>query len=246
MSVCGIQHVYLSWYLIGSSFVLNCTSAFLCACVCTCVVTCVWNLSTCMSVVSLSLGQALDILLAGITVCGFSSLSCRSGGRKRCVPPKPPASHPPPLVRQAAHSLLFLLSFSRAPEPRLWPVDECYILAVSTGVSWGLACGGSAVSGPVCQLLVPLPPTHQRRLQPVDHTCAASSCDWLRSLAWKWKDRPQNRHIHNHANVKGLFKTFKCSGVVFLNRPWKLWQMVYYFSQYFISGTFSCCLLTSV
>lgn len=165
--------------------------------------------------------------------------------RQKAVRATQTTSHPPSIIGQAARSLLFLLSFSRAPEPGLWPVDECYILAVSTGVSWGLACGGSAVSGPVCQLLVPLPPTHQRRLQPVAQAYGVPSCDWLRSRAWKWKDRPQNRHIHNHANVKGLFKTFKCSGVVFLNRPWKLWQMVYYFAQYFISGTFSCCFLTS-
>lgn len=46
-----------------------------------------------------------------------------------------------------------------ALSPGLWPVDECYILAVSTGVSWGFACGGGVVSGPVCQLLVPLPLT---------------------------------------------------------------------------------------
>lgn len=44
---------------------------------------------------------------------------------------------------------------------------------------------------------------------------------------------------------RGLFKTLKCSGVVFLNRPRKLWQMVYCISQYFISGTFNCHFLAS-
>lgn len=72
---------------------------------------------------------------------------------KRCVPPKPPAPNPTTLLLPA---LLFL-----GPSARLWPVDECYILAVSARVCWGLACGGSAVSGPVCQLLVPLPPASQ-------------------------------------------------------------------------------------
>lgn len=121
---------------------------------------------------ALSLGQASDMLLAGDTVCGFSSWSRCSGGRKRCVPPKPPVSPHLSIISRAAHSLLSLLSFPWAPEPELWPVDECYILAVSTGVSWGLACGGSAVSGPVCQLLVPLPPAPQRRRQSVAQTYA--------------------------------------------------------------------------
>lgn len=94
--------MFISWYLIGSSFVLNCAFAFLCECVCTCVVICVCNLSTCMCVVDLSLGQALDILLAGNTVCGFSSWSCCSGGRKWCVPPKPPATPPPSSARRLA------------------------------------------------------------------------------------------------------------------------------------------------
>lgn len=115
--------------------------------------------------------KALDMLLAGNAVCGFCFWSWCSGGRKRCVPPKPPATRPPSLSSaEQPLSLLSLLSFSWAPESGLWPVDECYILAVSTGVSWGLACGGSAVSGPVCQLLVPLPPTPQRRLQSVAQT----------------------------------------------------------------------------
>lgn len=153
----------------------------------------------CVCVVGLSLGQALDMLLAGDTVCGFSSWSCCSGGRERCVPPKPPAPPPPIFISRPTHSLLSLLSFSWAPAPGLWPVDECYILAVSTGVSWGLACGGSAVSGPVCQLLVPLPPAPQ---------CWLGCSQWHKhtvtdSLAWKWKDHPQNRHIHSHANEKG-------------------------------------------
>ncbi|KAK1893373.1 DEAD-box ATP-dependent RNA helicase 52B [Dissostichus eleginoides] len=85
-----------------------------------------------------------------------------------------PNHRPPPLsiISRPAFSLLSVLSFSWAPELGLWPVDECYILAVSTGVSWGLACGGSAVSGPVCQLLVLLPPAPPRRLQSVAQTYA--------------------------------------------------------------------------
>lgn len=80
---------------------------------------------------------------------------------------------PPPqfsIISRAALSLLSMLSFSWAPESGLWPVDECYILAVSTGVSWGLACGGSAVSGPVCQLLVRLPPAPRHRPPSVAQT----------------------------------------------------------------------------
>lgn len=50
----------------------------------------------CVHAAGLSPGQALDMLLACDTVCGFSSWSCCcSGGRKRCVPPKPPATPPP-------------------------------------------------------------------------------------------------------------------------------------------------------
>lgn len=147
--------------------------AFLCERACMCVAICVCSVPACVCVVGLSLGQALDMLLAGDTVCGFSSWSRCSGGRERCVPPKPPAATTPApptpsIISRPALSLLSLLSFSWAPEPGLWPVDECYILAVSTGVSWGLACGGSAVSGPVCQLLVPLPPAPQ--LQSVAQT----------------------------------------------------------------------------
>ncbi|CAG5921096.1 unnamed protein product [Menidia menidia] len=84
------------------------------------------------------------------------------------MPPKPPAARPhPSIISPTVRSLRSLLSYSRAPESGPWPVDECYILAVSTGVSWGLACGGSEVSRPVCQLLVPLPPTLQCELQPI-------------------------------------------------------------------------------
>lgn len=110
---------------------------------------------------------------------GRAVLEAESGA---CHPNHQP---PPPLsiISRPARSLLSLLSFSWAPEPGLWPVDECYILAVSTGVSWGLACGGSAVSGPVCQLLVPLPPAPQRTLQSVAQTragrAATDSHLWL-------------------------------------------------------------------
>lgn len=152
------------------------------ACVC-CVPLCVC-LCVCVCEFGLSLSQALDMLLAGDTVCGFSSWSCCSG-RLRAVRATQTTSHLPPLsiISRSARSLLSLLSFSWAPEPGLWPVDECYILAVSTGVSWGLACGGSAVSGPVCQLLVPLPPAPQRTLQSVAQTradrAATDSHLWL-------------------------------------------------------------------
>lgn len=98
--------------------------------------------------VDLSHSQALDTVLADDTVCGFSSRLRGPGGSKRCVPPKP---QPPSISSKLVLSLLSL--------PGLWPVDECYILAFSTGVSWGFACGGGVVSGPVCQLLVPLPLT---------------------------------------------------------------------------------------
>lgn len=141
----------------------------MCSRVCRHMCVCVACPLLCVCAVGLSLGQALDMLLAGDTVCGFSSWSRCSGSRKRCVPPKPPPPTPS-IISRPAFSLLSMLSFSWAPEPGLWPVDECYILAVSTGVSWGLACGGSAVSGPVCQLLVPLPPAPQRRLQSVVQT----------------------------------------------------------------------------
>lgn len=130
---------------------------------------------------------------------------------KRCVPPKPPAPNPTITLLPA---LLFL-----GPSARLWPVDECYILAVSARVCWGLACGGSAVSGPVCQLLVPLPP--------------ASQC-WLGCSQWHkhtvtdslW---PENERITLRIGIfivvpmkRRLSRTFKCSGVVFLNKPQKL------------------------
>ncbi len=69
--------------------------AFLCERACVCAAICVCSVPACVCVVGLSLGQALDMLLAGDTVCGFSSWSCCSGGRKRCVPPKPPATHHP-------------------------------------------------------------------------------------------------------------------------------------------------------
>lgn len=100
--------------------------------------------------------------------------SCSSGGAKSgaCHPNHQLLTTPPQfsIISRAALSLLSKLSFSWAPESGLWPVDECYILAVSTGVSWGLACGGSAVSGPVCQLLVRLPPAPRHRPPSVAQT----------------------------------------------------------------------------
>lgn len=122
-----------------------------------------------------------------------------------------PNHQPPP---QPHHHPAFL-----GPSSRLWPVDECYILAVSARVCWGLACGGSAVSGPVCQLLVPLPPASQ---------------GWLGCRQWHkhpmtdslW---PENERITLRIGIfiavpmkRRLFQTFKCSGVVFLNKPQKL------------------------
>lgn len=94
--------MFISWYLIGSSFILNCVFAFLCECVCMRVAICARSLSHRMCAADLSLGQALDILLAGKTVCGFSSWSCCSGGRKRCMPPKPPATPPPSSAERPA------------------------------------------------------------------------------------------------------------------------------------------------
>lgn len=108
--------------------------------------------------------------------------------QKWCVPPKPPASSVAfllplfSIISQAALSRFSLLSFSWAPEAGLWPMDECYILAVSTGVSWGLACGGSAVSGSVCQLLIPLPtrPSEQAAVGDTNTRWAATESDlWL-------------------------------------------------------------------
>lgn len=107
-----------------------------------------------------------------------------------------------------------------------WPVVEVQYQALSVSSSFHF-----------------LPPLSGGCSQWHKHT---ASCDWLGSLPWKWKDHHHpNSHIHSHASEKGLFKTLKCSGVVFLNRPRKLWQMVYYFTQYFISGTFNCRFLTS-
>lgn len=123
---------------------------------------------------SLSVSQSPDMLLAGDPLFGFSFLVVQLWRCKKwCMPPKPPANYAPPqfsIISRAALSLLSKLSFSWAPESGLWPVDECYILAVSTGVSWGLACGGSAVSGPVCQLLVRLPPAPRHRPPSVAQT----------------------------------------------------------------------------
>lgn len=125
-------------------------------------------------VVGLSLSQALDMLLAGDTFCGFSLQMSSSGGTK-VVRATQTASHslaPPPSSPSSAKQLAPCSPFSWAPESGLWPVDECYILAVSTRVSWGLVCGGSAVSGSVCQLLIPLPLAPRRTLQPVTQTHA--------------------------------------------------------------------------
>lgn len=172
----------------------------------------VWSAPTGVAVVS----QALEMLLAGYTVCGFCSWSCcsKSGA---CYP-----NHQPPPPHQLTPG--FLLSFSWAPVPGLWPVDECYILAVSTGVSWGLVCGGSSVSGSVCQLLVPLPPAPQ--------------C-WLGCSQWHKHTVTDSVSFENESIAlrigifiavpmkRGLFKALKCSGVVFLNRPQNLWQIVY-------------------
>lgn len=149
--------------------------------------------------------------------------------------PPTPRPHPSSIIPPSA--LLFL-----GPRARLWPVDECYILAVSARVCWGLACGGSAVSGPVCQLLVPLPPGSQ---------CWLGCSQWhkhtMTDSLW-----PENERITLRIGIfievpmkRRLFQTFKCSGVVFLNKPQKLWQMVYCISQYFISGTFNCHFQTS-
>lgn len=125
-------------------------------------IVCVCSVPACVCVcaVGLSLGQALDMLLAGdsLWILLVVVLLWRQRVVRATQTTSPP---PPPIISRPTHSLLSLLSFSWAPVPGLWPVDECYILAVSTGVSWGLACGGSAVSGPVCQLLVPLPPAPQ-------------------------------------------------------------------------------------
>lgn len=155
---------------------------------------------------------------------------------KRCVPPKPPAPPSSPSTIPLS-TLLFL-----GPSARLWPVDECYILAVSARVCWGLACGGSAASGPVCQLLVPLPPGSQ---------CWLGCSQWhkhaMTDSLW-----PENERIALRIGIfiavpmkRRLFQTFKCSGVVFLNKPQKLWQMVYCINRYFISGTFNCHFQTS-
>lgn len=157
--------MFISWYLISYSFALHVVMflfffTFLCECACMCSHSmCVQRARLCVCVQWVCHSAKHWTCCWQATVCGFSSWSCCSGGREWCVPPKPPA--PPPIISRPTHSLLSLLSFSWAPVPGLWPVDECYILAVSTGVSWGLACGGSAVSGPVCQLLVPLPPAPQ-------------------------------------------------------------------------------------
>lgn len=128
----------------------------------------------------------------------------------KAVPPRPQIRPPTP------HTIPLSTLLFQGPRARLWPVDECYILAVSARVCWGLACGGSAVSGPVCQLLVPLPP--------------GSPC-WLGYSQWHkhtmtdslW---PENERIALRIGIfiavpmkRRLFQTFKCSGVVFLNKP---------------------------
>ncbi len=160
--------VFISRYLIGSSFTLHLFvfSAFLRERARVCVAICVCSVPACVSVSRPSIGHAVGrrhslwILLLVVLL-----------RRQRAVRATQTTSyHPSSIISRAALSLLSLFSFSWAPESRLWPVDECYILAVSTGVSWGLACGGSAVSCPVCQLLVSLPPAPLRRLQSVAQT----------------------------------------------------------------------------
>lgn len=100
----SMQHIY-SPYLRSYNFTIHFIfiSTFLRqrACMCSRVCVCLCCARLCVRAVALSPGQALDTVLAGDTVCGFSSWSCCSGGRERCVPPKPPASplhlpHPPP------------------------------------------------------------------------------------------------------------------------------------------------------
>lgn len=213
----------MSWYLIICSFALLLfTFLHEGTCVCAC------NMPTCDG--EPRTGHAagrlhtLWILLAAVL------------SLKRCVPPKPPAP-PSSLSTIPPSTLLFL-----GPSARLWPVDECYILAVSARVCWGLACGGSAASGPVCQLLVPLPPGSQ---------CWLGCSQWhkhaMTDSLW-----PENERIALRIGIfiavpmkRRLFQTFKCSGVVFLNKPQKLWQMVYCINRYFISGTFNCHFQTS-
>ncbi|TNN86527.1 hypothetical protein EYF80_003297 [Liparis tanakae] len=108
-------------------------------------------------------------------------------------------------------SPLSMLSFTGAPEPGLWPVDECYILAVSTGVSWGLACGGSAVSGPVCQLLVPLPPAPRRAGPQSAAQTHAEPRPTPISGSQNERISPQKRRIHNHANEKYFKEVINCT-----------------------------------
>lgn len=107
------------------------------SCVCACIPTCVC-VCACLHgcVVGLSLRQALDMLLAGDTVCGFSSWLCSSRGRKRCVPPKPPA--PPSIINRAALSLLSLLSL---PGPQslgcgLWMSATSWLSAQGLAGDW--------------------------------------------------------------------------------------------------------------
>lgn len=160
-----IQHVYLMVsYKLQLCFACSHVFCFFlhsCVNVLACVaIVCVCSVPACVCVCSgsvtwPSIGHAVGRRQSVDSPRGRAALEAESGA---CHPNHQP---PPPIISRPTHSLLSLLSFSWAPVPGLWPVDECYILAVSTGVSWGLACGGSAVSGPVCQLLVPLPPAPQ-------------------------------------------------------------------------------------
>lgn len=157
------------------------------------------------------------------------------------MPLKPPATRPLcSVISCSALLMLSLLFYCCTPECGLWPMDECYILAVSTGFSWGLPYGGSAVSGPVCQLLILFPP--QRALQSVTWTYAEPPR--LSQISdFKMKEPPLRIGIFIALAVKkGLFK---CCSVVFLNRPQKLWQTVFCFTPYFISRSSNRCFPTS-
>lgn len=170
----------MSWYLIICSFALLLfTFLHEGTCVCAC------NMPTCDC--EPRTGHAagrlhtLWILLAAVL------------SLKQCVPPKPPA---PPLL--PLHHPTVDSPFPGAQRPAVacgWVLHPGCQREGLLGIGLWWKCSIRAcLSAPrsTSSWLSVL-----AGLQSVAQTCN----DWL-SLAWKWKDRPQNRHIHSGANEK--------------------------------------------